>query len=46
MFVALFRQWRALGDIGRTSFRAAQSAVADGLLDRGKSLHVANFTAL
>jgi lysozyme family protein len=43
MLVALFREWRALGDIGRTTLRAAQSAVADGLLDRGKSLHVANF---
>src|SRR5260370_41578048 len=30
-FVSLFREWRALGDIGRTSLRAAQSAVADGL---------------
>ena len=43
MFVALLRERCALGDIGRTSFRAAQSAAADGLLDRGKSFHVANF---
>ena len=43
MFVALFRQWRAHRDIGRIFLRTTHSAVADGLLDRRKSLHVANF---
>jgi hypothetical protein len=43
MFVALLREWYALDDVRRSILGTAQSAVAGGFLDRGKSLHVANF---
>src|SRR5882762_1951758 len=42
MFVALLGQRRALHGVRRTLLGAAQSAVTDGLFDRGEALYVAH----
>src|SRR5260370_16919803 len=43
MLVALFGQRRALHGVRRTLLCPAQPAVADGFLDRGKTLHLPDF---